>query len=96
MNGIKQIFKKELDRVFKDKKMIFSVFLLPVLIMVVIMSIVGNLASNMEDDIENHTSIVYIQNEPESFAEFQRQATAKYSLKFIESAEDRKRLRTTF
>lgn len=91
MNGIKQIFKKELDRVFKDKKMIFSVFLLPVLIMVVIMSIVGNLASNMEDDIENHTSIVYIQNEPESFAEFQRQATAKYSLKFIESDEDRKK-----
>ena len=39
MNGIKQIFKKELDRVFKDKKMIFSVFLLSVLIMVVIISI---------------------------------------------------------
>ena len=37
MNGIKQIFGKEMARIFKDRKMVFSVFLLPVLIMVVIL-----------------------------------------------------------
>ena len=47
MSGIKQIFNKEMARIFKDKKMVFSVFLLPVLIMVVILSIVNGLASNM-------------------------------------------------
>lgn len=89
MNGIKQIFKKEIDRIFKDKKMIFSVFLLPVLIMVVIMSIVGNLASNMKDDIEKHTPIVYMQNEPESFTSFLKAADADYQLKTIASDADR-------
>ena len=33
MSGIKQIFNKEMARIFKDKKMVFSVFLLTVLIM---------------------------------------------------------------
>lgn len=90
MNGIKQIFKKEMDRVFKDKKMIFSVFLLPVLIMVVIMSIVGNLASNMEDDIENHTPIVYIQNQPQSFAAYLKETDLKCDLNAITSSKERK------
>lgn len=90
MNGIKQIFGKELARIFKDKKMIFSVFFLPVLIMVVIMSIVGNLVSNMEDDIEKHTPIVYMQNEPESFTAFLKQTDAEYNIKTIETDTDRK------
>lgn len=90
MNGIKQIFGKEMARIFKDKKMVFSVFFLPVLIMVVIMSIVGSLANRMEDDIEKHTPIVYMQNEPESFGTFLKEMDAGYHLKAIESAEDRK------
>ena len=28
MNGIKQIFQKEMARIFRDKKMVFSVFIL--------------------------------------------------------------------
>lgn len=70
MRGIKQIFNKELARIFRDKKMIFSVFLLPVLVMVLIMSIVNNLVSNMEDDIEAHTSVIYVANQPADFGEF--------------------------
>ena len=63
MNGIKQIFGKEMARIFKDRKMVFSVFLLPVLIMVVILTIISNLAENMEEDLEEHQEIVYIQNQ---------------------------------
>ena len=48
MSGMRQIFKKEMDRIFKDKKMVFSVFFLPVLMMVVLLSIINGLASNME------------------------------------------------
>ena len=55
---MKTIYKKELARIFKDKKMIFSVFLLPVLIMVGIMALVGNLATRQVEGIENHRSIV--------------------------------------
>ena len=64
---MRTIYKKELARIFKDKKMVFSVFLLPVLIMVGIMALVGNLTSRQMEDIENHESIVYMMNEPENF-----------------------------
>ena len=49
---MRTIYKKELARIFKDKKMVFSVFLLPVLIMVGIMALVGNLTSRQMEDIE--------------------------------------------
>ncbi len=88
MNGIKQIFGKEMARIFKDKKMIFSVFLLPVLLMVMIMSIVNNLVSKMEDDIESHTPVVYIQNEPQSFGEFLKAGDFKYEIKSVDTDEE--------
>ena len=44
MDGIRQICGKELARVFKDGKMLFSVFILPVVIMIVVMSLVSNMS----------------------------------------------------
>lgn len=72
MSGISQICRKELARVFKDKKMIFSVFFLPVLIMVGIMTLVSNLSMSAEKDVETHNSIVYVQNAPDGFEDFLR------------------------
>lgn len=86
---MKHILKKELARVFKDKKMVFSVFLLPVLIMVLVMSIVNTLVENMMNDIEEHESIVYIQNEPESFQNFLKMGKFKYEIKEISSKGDK-------
>lgn len=85
MSGMKQIFQKELARIFRDKKMIFSVFFLPVLIMVLIMSIVNNLVSDMEENIDAHTSIVYMANEPASFEMFLDQQKTDYKIKAIDS-----------
>lgn len=89
MNGMNQIFKKEMARVFKDKKMVFSVFLLPVLIMVLIMSIVNGMVDNMMKDIEKHNPIVYVQNEPQSFQEFLKMGKFKYEIKEIQREKDR-------
>lgn len=89
MKGMKQIFGKELTRVFKDKKMVFSVFLLPVLIMVLIMSIMNNLVGNMVEDIEEHNPIIYVENEPESFAAFLKAGKFEYKIKEINTKEDR-------
>ena len=89
MNGLNQIFKKEMARVFKDKKMVFSVFLLPVLIMVLIMSIVNGMVDNMMKDIEKHNPIVYVQNEPQSFQEFLKMGKFKYEIKEIQGEKDR-------
>ena len=69
MSGIRQIFGKELARIFRDKKMIFSVFLLPVIIMIAILSIINVLASKHGRTILNLTyQNVYMMNEPESFS----------------------------
>lgn len=89
MGGMKEIFKKEMARVFKDKKMLFSVFLLPVIIMIGIMTLVGNLASGMEDKIEKHVPVVYIQSEPESFSQFLDQNGLKYKMNKIEDVKGR-------
>ncbi len=65
MRGIKIIFQKEMKRVFKDKKMIFSLFILPVILMVGLYGLMGYLAEQMMQDVQQHTSLVWIQNEPE-------------------------------
>ncbi len=66
---MKDIFKKELARVFSDKKMIFSLFILPAIVMVGVYSLMGALTSKIETDIEEHISVVYVQNAPEGFEE---------------------------
>ena len=89
LNGIKQIFGKEMARILKDKKMVFSVFLLPVLIMVVLLTIINNLAGQMQSDIEEHKAIVWLQNEPDSFETFLASAGAEYDIRTIASDSDR-------
>lgn len=59
------IFKKEVFRIFSDKKMIFSLFILPIVMMVGIFGLMGILAGNLVSDIEEHVAIVYVQNAPE-------------------------------
>lgn len=70
MKGMGEIFKKEIVRVFKDPKMVLSVFILPVALMIGLLYLMGNVMTNMEDDIEAHKSIIYIENQPKSFQQF--------------------------
>ena len=70
---MKDIFKKEIMRVFSDKKMIFSLFILPAILMFGLYGLMGVLMNNMVSDIEEHTSIAYIQNAPEGFKELAAQ-----------------------
>lgn len=67
MNGAKIIIQKELTRVFKDKKLVFSLFIMPAVLMIGIYTLMGVLVGNMTKDIEQHISKVYIQNAPEGF-----------------------------
>lgn len=64
---MKYVLKKELTRVFSDKKLVFSIFILPALIMIVVYSIMGNAMKSMMDDIEQRASRVYIVNAPQDF-----------------------------
>lgn len=67
MNGIKTVAGKELARVFGDKKLVFSLFIMPAVLMFVLYSIMGKAISGMMDDIEQHVPIVQVVNEPEGF-----------------------------
>lgn len=65
MKNAMLIMKKELARVFKDKSMIISMFVLPVIVMFGIYSLMGVAIDKMSNDIMEHTGIVRIQNAPE-------------------------------
>ena len=62
MNGVSIILKKELKRVFGDKKLVFSLFILPAIIMIALYGIMGFMMGAMSDDIEGHKNIVYFVN----------------------------------
>ena len=87
MKSIKEIFNKEMVRVFKDKKMVFSVFFLPVIIMIGIMYLMSQMITGMEDDITKHKPIVYVQNEQESFEKFLESIHADYKIHAISESE---------
>lgn len=87
MKNIKEIFNKEMARVFRDKKMVFSVFFLPVILMIGIMYLMSQMITGMEDDITKHQSVVYIQNEQASFANFLKSIDADYEIHNIDQTE---------
>ncbi len=74
MYGIKAIVSKELRRVFKDKKMIMSLFVLPVILVVGLFSLIGMLVKGQMDDVQEHEPVVYIMNMPDSFLSFAQAA----------------------
>lgn len=67
MNGIGFIISKELTRVFKDRKMIFSLFILPVVLVIGIFTLMGTMIQNVSEDIEAHIPVVYMMDAPDSF-----------------------------
>lgn len=65
MNGLKAVYCKEMKKIFKEPKMIFSVFILPVLLMIGIYGLIAVMGENMVKDIEAHKSTAVINNLPE-------------------------------
>ena len=56
------IMKKELFRVFGDKKMIMSLYIMPAVIVIIVYGLMGKMIGNMESDIEEHVANVTIVN----------------------------------
>ena len=87
MRGLKVVFNKEMRRVFREPKMIFSLFILPVILMVGLYGLIGYLSNSMTKDIEAHTSLVYMQNVPEELNAGLSSFTSKADVRGVESAE---------
>lgn len=87
MNGIKTVARKELARVFGDKKLIFSLFIMPALLMFVLYSLMGKAMGGMMDDIEKHVPSVYVQNAPEGFDEFTKSLGVDSDTTYLKSTD---------
>lgn len=61
------IVKKELARVFTDKKLMFTTFVLPALSLVMIYSVMGIMLKDMVDDRKQHESQIVFIDAPQSF-----------------------------
>ncbi len=67
MKAIGIVFRKELYRVFSDKKMVFGLFILPALLVVGMYGLIGILAVSMMNDQQAHEATVIVRQAPESF-----------------------------
>lgn len=88
MNGTRNIVKKELSRVFHDKKMVFSLFIIPAVMIIGMYSIMGTLLSNMMSDIEEHIPSVYIQNAPEDLADCITASGYQANIEYLGASEN--------
>jgi sodium transport system permease protein len=89
MNGTKNIVRKELSRVFHDKKIVLSLFILPAVMIIGLYSLMGTLLNNMLNDIEEHIPNISIQNAPEDFVAFLDETTDfEANISYLGAAED--------
>lgn len=88
MRGLKVIFYKEMRRVFREPKMIFSLFILPVVLMVGIYGLIGYLGSNLIQDIQEHAPVVYIQNMPEDCEDLLGDFIGQAQVTYFDSTAD--------
>lgn len=88
MKGTKYIVKKELDRVFGDKKLIFSLFIMPAVLVIFMYGLIGQMQSKMESDIEKHTTSMIVEDAPEGFSEFVKQSGFKGKIKYFTREEN--------
>ena len=72
MKGFSAILGKELDRVLKDKKMVFSMFVLPVIIVVGMLGIIVAAISSIEKDISSNIPSIYIVDAPDAFKDMMK------------------------
>ena len=70
MQTIKTIFFKELKRILSDKRMILSLYILPLFMWAIIFTASVFFLSVNEKDQKAHKAVVTIYNAPESFKHF--------------------------
>ncbi len=85
MRSIWTIFKKEWDRVIKDKRLILTVMILPGLMIFLIYSFMGSALQSMEDNLPSQIALV---NPPQSFLDLlDGDAYSKWTIETIQANE---------
>lgn len=60
MKNVFKLMKKELDKIFRDPRLIFTTILLPGILLFILYTLFGNISSDLTSDITNHTSVIYV------------------------------------
>ncbi len=68
-----QIVRKELRRVFLDRKLVFALFILPLLITIGLYSLIGILVTNQMDETNQQEEVIYLYNLPQELKELVNQ-----------------------
>ena len=87
MREIRLICKKELSRVLTDRKMLFSVFLLPAIIMVVVMNVMTSFSENLENDVKSPAPVVELQDAPEGVEQYLKAYNEKMDLRTVDDEQ---------
>ena len=85
MNNILTILKKELRRIFTDKRMLMSL-ILPGILIFVLYSLMGSFLTNSFTANTDYTYKVYVFNQPESLKTFNH--TDKYKITIFENTDN--------
>lgn len=85
---LRDILLKELKRVFNDRRLVFSAIILPAISIFVVYTIMGNMFTNMMNNIDEHTSVVYVQNAPEGFEGSIDYEELNMNVEFIDESTD--------
>lgn len=64
------IIKKELKRVFSDRRLVFSAFILPAVSIYLLYSLMGSMIGNMSNNIDDHIASVSVLNGSQSFESY--------------------------
>ncbi len=70
-----------------DRKMLFSIFLLPAIIMVVVMNVMTSFSEILENDVKSHAPIVYLQNAPEGVEQYLKAYNEKMDLRTVDDEQ---------
>lgn len=98
MGTVGIIIKKELRRVFKDKKMVFGLFVFPALLIIGVYALIGQLTTSLMEDVDTHIPKVMIANASTEIKElidssvYVKNAEITYAT--LEEAEEAKKLVT--
>ena len=60
MKNVFKLMKKELDKIFRDPRLIFTTILLPGILLFILYTLFGNISSDLTSDITKHTSVIYV------------------------------------
>lgn len=74
------LIKKELKRVFTDRRLVFSAFILPAISIYVLYSLMGSMMGDMFKDQEDHISTVTLYNAPLDFETYATALAESYGM----------------